>query len=122
MSEMAAADLGQCAISNQPSFHIPFFPAYFGERELTGDYLKKICKEAFNYRDDGFPGDEDNGSMAIWYIFACIGLYPFCPGKPYYTCHDPLVKSIRISGKRLALPDDICKISHDDLMMHLSGT
>ena len=33
MTEMAAYDFGQCAISNQPSFHIPFIYAYFGENE-----------------------------------------------------------------------------------------
>ena len=31
MTEMAAVDFGQCAISNQPSFHIPYIYAYLGE-------------------------------------------------------------------------------------------
>ncbi|MBQ9121417.1 MAG: GH92 family glycosyl hydrolase [Clostridia bacterium] len=120
MSEMAAARFGQCAISNQPSFHIPFFHAYFGDRDTTTRRVHAICREAFSWRDDGFPGDEDNGSMAIWYVFACLGLYPFCPGKPYYTCHTPLVSDIKIVGHELSLPDTLCTVSHNDLMKILT--
>lgn len=29
MTEMAAVDFGQCAISNQPSFHIPYLKNHF---------------------------------------------------------------------------------------------
>src|SRR5699024_10357586 len=35
MSEMAAVDFGQCAISNQPSFLIPYLYAAVGEQEKT---------------------------------------------------------------------------------------
>lgn len=81
MSEMAACDWGQCAISNQPSFHIPFIYAYFEESEKADYWLEKICREGFSGEDDGYPGDEDNGTTALWYVFANIGLYPICLGK-----------------------------------------
>ena len=81
MTEMAAAEYGQCAISNQPSFHLPYIYAYFGEEEKAKDWVYRMALEEFSYEDDGFPGDEDNGSMAAWYIFACLGEYPLCPGK-----------------------------------------
>ena len=44
-----------------------------------------MCREGFSADDDGFPGDEDNGTMAAWYIFAVIGIYPLCPGKAEYV-------------------------------------
>jgi putative alpha-1,2-mannosidase len=93
MTEMAACDWGQCAISNQPSFHIPFIYTYLGQPEKTEYWLKKICAEGFSWKDDGFPGDEDNGTMAAWYIFATLGFYPTCPGKPEFTVSGPIVKS-----------------------------
>ena len=43
MSEMAAADFGQCAISNQPSFHIPYIYAALGEKEKTEYWIKRLC-------------------------------------------------------------------------------
>ena len=119
MSEMAACDWGQCAISNQPSFHIPFIYAYLGEKEKADFWLEKICREGFSYKNDGFPGDEDNGSMAIWYIFAQLGLYPICPGKAEYTVTTPMVQDIKILGKSLALSGDENLITHDALLHRL---
>ncbi len=95
MTEMAVQDLGQCAISNQPSFSIPFLYAYYGEGEKTEKAVRKIISECFT--EDLFPGDEDNGSMSAWYIFATIGKYPICPGEKSYVETTPLV-SYKING------------------------
>ena len=100
MTEMAAADWGQCAISNQPSFHIPFIYAYFGETKKTEDWIKKICTEGFSYRDDGFPGDEDNGTTACWYLFSAMGFYPITPGTAKYIRFKGLANA-KICGKTI---------------------
>ncbi len=84
MSEMACSNFGQCAISNQPSFHIPYIFAELNEVNRSNYYVKKILNDAFSYEVDGFPGDEDNGSMAAWYILSSIGIYQFAPGIPEY--------------------------------------
>ncbi len=99
MTEMAAADFGQCAISNQPSFHIPYIYSELGNVEKTSYWVEKMCREVFSFEDDGFPGDEDNGSMALWYVFSSIGIYPFCPGKNEFVRTKKLVKSVKILGK-----------------------
>lgn len=99
MSEMAAVDFGQCAISNQPSFHIPYLYAAVGEQDKTDYWVHKICNELFTAENDGFPGDEDNGTMAAWYVFSALGLYPLCPGKQEYVRSKPLVKKARMNGK-----------------------
>lgn len=96
MSEMALANFGQCAISNQPSFHIPWLYALLGEKEKSEYWVEKIADEAFSPDEEGFPGDEDNGSMAGWYVFACLGFYPVCPGKNEYAYTKPLFKTIKI--------------------------
>ncbi len=85
ITELAAIDFGQCAISNQPSFHIPYIYSALGCVEKSAYWVERLCKEAFSYENDGFPGDEDNGTTAIWYIFGVLGFYPFCPGKPEYV-------------------------------------
>ena len=90
MTEMAQVDFGQCAISNQPSFAIPYFYAYLGDKAKTEFWVRKICKELFT--KDSFPGDEDNGSMASWYILSCIGKYPICPSKNEWIEIEPIVK------------------------------
>lgn len=96
MTEMAAVDFGQFAISNQPSFHIPYLYILLGRREKALYWLEKATSELFSAEPAGFPGDEDNGSMAGWYIFSMLGLYPLCPGKPEYVLSGPLVDSAEI--------------------------
>ena len=79
MTEMATADFGLCAISNQPSFVLPYIYAYLGEPEKTEKWVKILCDNAFSYENDGFPGDEDNGTTAAWFILSKLGVYPVCP-------------------------------------------
>ncbi len=96
MTEMAYYDFGQCAISNQPSFHLPWLFAMAGDREKTDYWVAKIAKEAFSSDENGYPGDEDNGSLSSWYILATLGLYSVCPGKEEYIKNKPLVERATI--------------------------
>ena len=92
MTEMANAPsgLGQLAISNQPSFSIPFLYAYYGNKKKSDRLVEKIATEGFT--KNSYPGDEDNGSMSAWYIFATIGKYPICPGSGKMVETAPLAK------------------------------
>lgn len=92
MSEMAAIEFGQLAISNQPSFHYPFLFSYIGKPEMAQPLLKQLMTQTFDASSKGYPGDEDNGSMAGWYIFNSLGFYPVTPGSAEYVIGMPLVK------------------------------
>lgn len=121
MTEMAAADFGQCAISNQPSFHIPYIYAALGKPEKTEYWVTKLLKEGFSPKDDGFPGDEDNGTTAAWVIFSILGLFPFCPGKPEYLRITPQVDKVTIHSGDVPYvyrKDDIREpvVSHSELV------
>lgn len=101
MTEMAAQDFGQCAISNQPSFHFPFLFAMLDEPEKTGAWVKKLVT-VFHATSTGYPGDEDNGATSAWYLFAMLGIYPVCPGMPGtdgYARITPLVKRAKVLGR-----------------------
>lgn len=89
MSELAVADFGQIAISNQPSFHLPYLFNYAGKPEYTQLLVKQLCTHAFTTEFDGFPGDEDNGSMSGWFIFSMLGFYPVTPGTTEYALGIP---------------------------------
>ncbi len=99
MTEMAAVNLCQFAISNQPSFHLPYIYAYLGEKEKCQNYVKNAL-DLFSYKTEiGFPGDEDNGSMASWYVLSTIGKYKLCPGKKEFVEITPFVRSYKIKGE-----------------------
>lgn len=115
MTEMASADFGQCAISNQPSFHIPYLFSYFGMQHRTDYWVERICNEVFSEDESGFPGDEDNGATSSWYIFSSLGLYPICPGKAEYIKGPMLVKSAKILGNKWSNKGFTKIIPHDVL-------
>ena len=99
MTEMAAVDFGQMAISNQPCFHLPYLFAALGDQEKTDYWVERLVKEAFTPTVDGYPGDEDNGSMSAWYVLATIGQYRLCPGKTEWISSKRLVKSVKLFEK-----------------------
>ena len=101
MTELAAIDFGQCAISNQPSFHFPFLFSLLGDEAKASKWVKELTT-VFHATPTGYPGDEDNGTTSAWYIFAVLGIYPVCPGMPGtagYAKTDMLVKGAKILGK-----------------------
>lgn len=102
MSEMAAAGLGQFAISNQPSFHIPYIYTALGYPSRAMYWIRKTLETQFSAEPDGLPGDEDNGSTGAWYIFGAMGMYPLSPGVPQYVLGSPLFKrmKLRLAGGR----------------------
>ena len=79
MTEMNAEPYGHCSMNNQPSNHIPYIYCMFGQEEKALYWLDRICEEQFRATLDGFPGDEDNGSMGSWNVRSRLGLYPMCP-------------------------------------------
>jgi len=106
MLEMAAVDFGQCALSNQPSFHIPYLYSMIGRPEKTQRIVRSMMSRLFSDGPCGFPGDEDNGSMAGWYVFSALGFYPVCPGTDQYVMGSPSVRRAVIhlgSGKELVI-------------------
>ena len=96
MSEMATAPFGQLAISNQPSFHIPYLFRYSNYPDYTALLIKTLRQKAFHSSWEAYPGDEDNGSLSAWYIWSALGFYPTCPGKPSYDLGIPLFNHLRI--------------------------
>jgi len=89
MVEMKTLDMGQLAMSNQPSFHHPYMYASAGQPWKTEALTRKICAEKINAGPKGYPGDEDNGSMASWYVLSALGFYPLTPGHPTYVLTSP---------------------------------
>ena len=96
MSEMATAPFAQLAISNQPSFHIPYLFRYSNYPQYTSLLIKTLRQKAFRAGWDAYPGDEDNGSLSAWYVWSALGLYPTCPGKASYDLGIPLFDYLRV--------------------------
>ncbi len=106
MREMGIAPFGQYDQGNQPGFDGLYLFAAAGQPWQTEYWTRRACAELFSARPDGFPGDEDNGSMASWYVLSAIGLYPLCPGTPAYIYTSPLFAKTTVhlpSGRTLVI-------------------
>ncbi len=84
--------MGQWGASNQVSFHIPYIYAAAGKPSRTQAVIREALQRLFVGSEigQGYPGDEDNGAMASWYIYSALGLYPLAPGSGEYTLGSPL--------------------------------
>lgn len=94
MSEMAAVDFGQYDQGNQPVHHFLYVYAMAGRPDRTQYWVRRVMEELFT--EDTFPGDEDTGSMAAWYVFGAMGFYPLCPGNAEYVPGSPLFDRITL--------------------------
>ncbi len=112
MSEMAD-EKSLCAISNQPSFHIPYIYSELGDVKKTAEAVEKFAN-LFRNTFEGFPGDEDNGSMSSWYLLACLGFYQMSPSRADFTLSVPLVKKATLklaNGNVLVIERDRYDVS-----------
>jgi predicted alpha-1,2-mannosidase len=94
MSEMAAADFGQYAQSNQPVHNVLYLFTLAGRRDRTQHYAHRVLEEL--YSPDVFPGDEDTGSMSAWYILSSLGIFAACPGDSKWTLGAPFFDSATV--------------------------
>ncbi len=87
MTEMAVSDFGQYAHSNEPVHHVLYLYTYAGRPDRTQFWVRRILDEL--YSPTRFPGDEDNGAMAAWYVLSALGFYPVAVGHPGYVLGAP---------------------------------
>jgi putative alpha-1,2-mannosidase len=62
--------------------------ALAGRPDRTQYWVRRVLNEL--YTPDSYPGDEDTGSMAAWFVLSALGFYPVCPGRPSYVLGSPL--------------------------------
>ena len=131
-------DNGHYDPTNEPDIAYPYlFSRVKGYEHLTQRLVKQLLDANYTTAPDGLPGNDDTGTMSTWAVFSMIGLYPDCPGEPYYTITTPRFERVEIEtpygtvtittegkgdyikrsgvelgGKRI----DRFRISHDELM------
>lgn len=104
MTEARDVRMGMYAHSNQTAHHIPWMYLYAGQPWKTQRLTREILARLYLGSEigQGYPGDEDNGEMSAWYLFAAMGLYPLRMGTPEYVIGSPLFKhaSLRLPNGR----------------------
>lgn len=92
--------IGQYAHGNEPSHHVAFYFSLAGRPERTAELVREICEKFyFKTTPDGLCGNDDCGQMSAWYIFACLGMYPFDPCGGEYVRFEPVIPGVRIAPR-----------------------
>ena len=94
MTEMAQADFGQYAQSNQPVHHVLYLYNAAGRPWRCQREVRRVMDRL--YTPDDLPGDEDNGEMCAWYVLSALGLFPLTPGSGQWTFGSPLFKKATV--------------------------
>ena len=102
----ATGIIGQFAMGNEPSFHIPYLYNYFGAPWKTQRRIRFLLDVWFQDTYHGIPGDEDSGGMSAFVVLSSIGIYQVTPGVPVYTLTSPLFEEVTIdlqNGKQFTI-------------------
>jgi predicted alpha-1,2-mannosidase len=90
-------DNGHYDPTNEPDIAYPYlFSRIKGEEWRTQQLVKRLLEENYTTTPDGLPGNDDTGTMSAWALFSMMGIYPDCPGEPYYTITTPRFERVEI--------------------------
>ena len=93
--------------ANEPDIAYAYlFSRFRGEEWRTQRETRRLLERYFTTAPDGIPGNDDTGTMSAWAVFTMLGLYPDCPGEPYYTLTVPTFDRAEIDTERGTLVID----------------
>ena len=100
--------------ANEPDIAYPYLFSYFkGEEWRTQQTVSRLLQKYYKAQPDGIPGNDDCGTMSAWALFSMMGLYPDCPGSPYYTLTTPVFSKVTLHLDPRYYPDGYIVITTD---------
>jgi len=98
MVEARNIRMGMFGISNQPAHHAPFMYAFTDAPHKMQAITRESVGRLFTGSEigQGYPGDEDNGEMSAWYVFAALGFYPLSLASGGFIITSPLYESATV--------------------------
>ncbi|WP_442845735.1 GH92 family glycosyl hydrolase [Leeuwenhoekiella sp. H156] len=97
MTEMEMADMGQYAHGNQPIQHMIYLYNYSGKPWKSQFRARDVMSKLYDYTENGYPGDEDQGQTSSWYVLSAMGFYSVCPGTDEYVMGSPVFQKTTIT-------------------------
>ena len=83
--------------ANEPDIAYPYLFCHFkGEEWRTQKTVSDLISKYYSDQPDGIPGNDDCGTMSAWLIFSMIGIYPDCPGSPWYSLTPPVFDRVTL--------------------------
>ena len=83
--------IGEYWHGNEPSHNDIYLYGYVGQPWKAAERLHQVITTQYGDQPGSLCGNDDCGQMSAWYLFACMGFYPVCPGSDYYVIGAPQV-------------------------------
>lgn len=101
--------------TNEPDIAYPYlFSRVRGEEWRTQYLVDRLLDDHYSTEAAGIPGNDDTGTMSAWAVFSMIGLYPDCPGEPYYTLTSPRFDRVEIDTAQGTILIEAQRTTDDD--------
>ena len=91
--------------SNEPDIMAPYQFIYAGRPDLTQYWIRELQREEFRVADNGWPGNDDSGTLSAWYVWSAMGLFPN-PGQDWYFIGTPMFDHLELTlenGEKLRI-------------------
>lgn len=86
-------------LGNEPNLNVPWLYDWAGEPYRTQAVVRRALR-LYGAAPDGYPGNDDLGTLSSWYVLGALGLYPEVPGADVLAIGSPLFEraTVRLGG------------------------
>jgi predicted alpha-1,2-mannosidase len=95
-----ATHTDHAVLGDEPSLGAPWLYDWMRRPYETQAAVRRALLTLYDAAPDGYPGNDDLGTLSSWYVFGALGLYPAVPGVGMFALGSPL-----FGRARIALPD-----------------
>lgn len=88
-------------LGNEPNLNVPWLYDWTGRPYETQAAVRRALR-LYDTSPDGYPGNDDLGTLSSWYVLGALGLYPEVPGVGVLAIGSPLFPRavVRLAGGR----------------------
>jgi predicted alpha-1,2-mannosidase len=93
-------------LGNEPTLGAPWLYDWMRRPYRTQAAVRRALLTLYDTSPDGYPGNDDLGTLSAWYVFGALGLYPAVPGVGLLAIGSPLFPRARIAlphGRRATI-------------------
>jgi predicted alpha-1,2-mannosidase len=83
-------------LGNEPTLQVPWLYDWAGSPYRTQAAVRRGLR-LYSTAPDGYPGNDDLGTLSSWYVFGALGLYPEVPGVGLLAIASPLFERASIA-------------------------
>jgi predicted alpha-1,2-mannosidase len=85
-------------LSNEAALTTPWVHHWLQSPHKTTDVLHRAVTELYDTTPSGLPGNDDEGALSAWYVFANIGLAPMIYGTANILLSAPMFDAVTLTS------------------------